>query len=53
LPDIPIPISRTNGYTYEQFVNLEWDDFYELAIRPGGPTGKVKMIPADKKRYIG
>jgi hypothetical protein len=44
---------RCNGYSYEQFVNTEWEDFEELAKRQGGPTGKIKWIPEDRKKYIG
>jgi len=47
------PGFRCANFTYEQLVKSEWEDFEDLARRPGGPTGKVKMIPADKKLYIG
>jgi hypothetical protein len=44
---------RCNEYSYEQFVGTEWEDFEELAKRQGGPSGKVKWVPEDKKKYIG
>ena len=37
-----IPSFRCMDYTYEQFTNTpEWKRFLELAIRPGGPAGRV------------
>jgi hypothetical protein len=32
---------RCAGYTYEQFVNTDWNEFVELAIRPGGPANRI------------
>ena len=40
---------RCHDYTYEQFVTPKWNDFVELAIRPGGPASEeftVKQKPS-------
>jgi len=47
------PGFRCGVFSYKQLTDSSWEDFEDLARRPGGPTGKVKMIPADKKLYIG
>ena len=46
-------VFRNGSFTYEQFVNTDFEDFEELARRQGGPDGKVKWIPEDKRKYIG
>lgn len=45
---------RTGGYTYDQFVNSDWETFEGLARREGGPTGKVQWIPKhNDKQFVG
>ena len=34
---------RCNDYTYDQFVTPKWNDFVELAIRPGGPAARIPV----------
>ncbi|MGA7976304.1 MAG: hypothetical protein WB975_03635 [Nitrososphaeraceae archaeon] len=34
---------RCHDYTYEQFVTPKWNDFVELAIRPGGPASRIAV----------
>ena len=35
--------SGVHDYTYEQFVTPKWNDFVELAIRPGGPASRIPI----------
>ena len=38
-----IPTFRCSDYTYDQFVTPKWNDFVELAIRPGGPASRIPV----------
>jgi hypothetical protein len=44
---------RDNGYSYDQFVNLDWDQFSKLAKREGGAAGKKPIYAKDKKLIVG
>jgi hypothetical protein len=52
-PNVTTVSFRNGDYSYEQFVNTDWEYFQELSTRQGGPTSKVKWVPEDKKKYIG
>ena len=34
---------RCHDYTYDQFITTKWNDFVELAIRPGGPAFRIPV----------
>ena len=36
-----IPTMRTSDYSYEQFIQPEWNHFAELAVRKGGPAARM------------
>ena len=41
---------RTGDYTYEQFIQPEWNHFVELAVRKGGPA--ARLTNAEQEGYI-
>jgi hypothetical protein len=42
---------RCNDYSYEQFVNPNWEQFLELETRSGGPANRKPTVP-DKPKLI-
>ena len=40
---------RTSDYSYEQFIQPEWNQFVELAVRKGGPAARTN---AEQEGYI-